>query len=157
MTRKTIPIKDRFESKILKGAYTTCWLWTGFKTRLGYGYIRGGRKSPPMIASRVSFRLYVTDPIPSGLFVCHKCDNPSCVNPDHLFLGTAKDNTRDCISKGRFKKVFALAAEKRAQTHCVHGHEFTPENTYVYKTGFRQCRACHKLAKASWHNENRKT
>lgn len=137
------PLRERFEAKVLKGAYTTCWIWTGSAQKSGYGKISTGPSGILKRANRVSFELYVGE-IPDGIFVCHKCDNPWCVNPDHLFLGTPKENTADAIAKGRMSTPKCGAANK-AKTHCVHGHEFTPENTYIYSSGLRCCKECNKL------------
>jgi hypothetical protein len=79
----------------------TCWNWSGYRNALGYGVFGHGRKSH--LAHRVSYSLHVEPP--GDLRVCHKCDNPSCVRPDHLFLGTDLDNTRDMIAKGRMRKA----------------------------------------------------
>lgn len=75
-----------------------CWEWTGRRKPAGYGslFIRGKN----LVAHRVAWRL-VCGPIPPGMFICHHCDNPPCCNPDHLFIGTARDNVRDAIAKGR--------------------------------------------------------
>lgn len=75
-----------------------CWLWTAGKRSTGYGTFSRGRK--PELAHRASW-VYYNGPVPCGLFVCHRCDVRECVNPDHLFLGTARDNVRDMFSKGR--------------------------------------------------------
>lgn len=71
-----------------------CWIWTSGKTTHGYGTVRG------QLAHRAAW-MREHGPIPEGLGVLHRCDNPPCVRPDHLFLGTPKDNKADCVSKGR--------------------------------------------------------
>lgn len=111
-----------------------CWLWTGARLKTGYGVLkRGGRV---LKASRVAWAL-VKGPIPDGLFVCHHCDNPPCVRPDHLFLGTHLDNMRDRDAKGRNVQT--------ARTHCRRGHEYSIENTRHTPNG-RRCRACHQAS-----------
>lgn len=76
-----------------------CWEWTGCKDRNGYGWKCFMNKK--LYAHRVSWELAHGREIPEGLVVAHHCDNPACVNPDHLFLGTQGDNVRDCWRKGR--------------------------------------------------------
>jgi hypothetical protein len=75
-----------------------CWEWQAAKSSFGHGRAKIGGKlySPHRLAYEKRF-----GPIPAGKMVLHKCDNPSCVNPDHLFIGTARDNVRDMMSKGR--------------------------------------------------------
>jgi hypothetical protein len=92
-----VPLEKRFWSKVNKNAPNGCWEWTGSNTH-GYGQIWvNGRLHR---ANRVSYEIHFGE-IPDGLFVCHKCDNPACINPDHLFLGTNSDNMKDCSLKGR--------------------------------------------------------
>lgn len=78
----------------------TCWNWTGCKVGMGYGRIKINKRL--YLAHRTSYELHI-GPIPDKMCVLHKCDNPACIRPDHLFIGTQKDNSRDMILKGRRK------------------------------------------------------
>ena len=80
------------------GANSTCIVWSGDRTEKGYGRFR--RDGKWIRAHRAVWEL-ANGPIPAGLHVLHRCDNPSCVNPAHLFLGTNRDNVADCVAKGR--------------------------------------------------------
>ncbi len=95
---------ERFNQKyqIVKSG---CWEWQFGLTSNGYGKFTFFGKTE--IASRVSYMLFIDDGLNGRFdFVCHKCDNPKCVNPFHLFLGTPKDNTQDALKKGRCRKPF---------------------------------------------------
>lgn len=90
---------QRFWSKATGRNKRGCWLWTASKNAKGYG--RFNLNGNTQAAHRVAYELFF-GPIPNGLFVCHFCDNPACVNPSHLWLGTNSDNIRDSVNKGRF-------------------------------------------------------
>jgi hypothetical protein len=134
------PAEVRFWANVLKTP--KCWEWQAALNQSGYGYLRVGAKSEHVMAHRYSWEMHCSA-IPQGMFVCHKCDNPKCVRPDHLFLGTQADNLRDMWQKGRQGVTEPpSAARYRAQTHCKHGHLFDEANTYRKKNGGRQCRKC---------------
>lgn len=92
-------VKKHFQ--VLKGA-SGCWEWPMSRTHAGYGQLAGmtNGKQVNHYAHRVSYFL-AYGPFRRDAVICHKCDNPACINPDHLFLGTQKDNMRDCSGKGR--------------------------------------------------------
>lgn len=96
MYQRGIPTIERFQNKVKKTKY--CWLWTSYLDKCGYGHFKLNQKTEQ--AHRVSYRLYVGE-IPEGMCVCHKCDTPDCVNPNHLFIGTQLDNVEDREKKGR--------------------------------------------------------
>jgi hypothetical protein len=123
-----------------------CLEWGGYRSPSGYGVVSVGGRN--LRAHRVFYAAFVGD-VPEGMSVCHKCDNRACVRPDHLFLGTDRDNTRDSIAKGRFTKV----TPRTPQTHCKNGHEFTPENTITYSNGTKACRTCKRTY---WRDRSRR-
>ena len=98
MARKKTNIKDRLMSHVGVNNDTGCWEWTAHRNNYGYGMI--GVNGHTMTAHRVSFSIF-KGPIPDGHVVMHACDNPKCINPEHLSTGTRSDNMKDCRDKSR--------------------------------------------------------
>jgi hypothetical protein len=129
-----VSLAERIMSRVDVDPATGCWMWTAGKHEKGYGRIVVNGKQ--MRAHRVSYELFV-GPIPEGLQIDHLCRVPGCVNPEHLEPVTSAVNTQ---RRAPFVTFHA------AKTHCKHGHEFTPENTYLLgpEKRWRQCRECAK-------------
>ena len=133
---KNMNASERFDRLYMPEPNSGCWLWTGAAIGSGYGQMWAFGK--PRSATHVSWFLrYGVWP---DLNVLHRCDTPPCVNPDHLFLGTAADNFYDMKNKGRDRRL--VTSIHAAKTHCPHGHEYDEHNTRVDHYGGRHCRAC---------------
>ena len=120
------PIMDRFFEKVERRIDTTCWIWIGaHRHKLGYGGFWNGKKWD--YAHRVSYELF-KEPIPNGYEVIHTCDNPFCVNPDHLLAGTHTDNMVDAKTKGRIKGGFYNISKKNRPLGEKHGQSKLTDN-----------------------------
>lgn len=128
---KVDPLK-RFWSKVDKSG--DCWLWTAGKFGAGYGAF--SPTADKAVGAHVfSWELANKRPVPRGMCVCHVCDVRACVRPDHLFLGTDKENSDDAKSKGRLRNG------ETPKTHCPQGHPYSGTNLRMYR-GHRYCRTC---------------
>jgi HNH endonuclease len=112
-----------------------CWNWIGSIRKNGYGNARYDGKN--ISAHRMAAHLFLGLPLGDKRQVLHHCDNPRCVNPAHLFLGTQSDNLKDCVAKGRHPKT--------QKTHCPKGHPYGGENLGSWGGG-RRCRICSRNA-----------
>lgn len=135
-------LSERFWDKVEINDLLNCWTWTGSRTSRGYGRIKVNGKNK--YSHRIAWGLIYGD-IPEGKLVLHKCDNPSCNNPNHLFVGTHKDNTIDMCVKGRQRgrrskeDIHAIRAMiKQGLAHGVIGLKFGIHSTTVCKIGLRQ-------------------
>lgn len=125
---KTRPVIERFRSKLaVTSDDDACWEWTGDRVTGGYGRFF---VSPRVVLAHRWAYEYFVGPIDDGLEIDHLCFNPPCVNPSHLEAVTPAENQRRRVAR---------------KTHCVNGHEYTPENTYTSPAGVRDCRRCISL------------
>jgi hypothetical protein len=129
----------RFWAKVNKKADDECWEWTAAKSPNGYGQFALNKIAKS--THRISYIIHKGQ-IPDGLMICHTCNNPPCVNPNHLYAGTGKDNAQQASADGLFPS--------QQKTHCIKGHEFTEENTFLrLRKGrgiTRVCRECKRLS-----------
>src|SRR6188472_1332703 len=126
-----------------------CLVFTGIRNGKGYGYIQQGAESKKTLSHRVVWERHYGAIVP-GLIICHTCDNPPCVNIDHLWLGDYKSNAAHMVEKGRHFNPQSL------KTHCNAGHPFDEKNTRVLVRSdgraSRMCRECQRLASARWRS-----
>lgn len=137
------PLEQRLHDAI-KINNNGCWEWVKNRNKDGYGGLR--YKSKTWMAHRLSYTFY-KGPIPEGMLVCHKCDNPPCINPDHLFIGNNSDNMMDAYRKGRWKGVLGYRKKTcKGENHWY--SKFKPEIILeirkLFKSGLRIIDICNK-------------
>lgn len=98
MNEQTDDLREAIWERVFPEPMSGCWLWTGADTGQGYGRLN------KRAAHRISWEAHNGRPVPQGMWVLHKCDNPPCVNPDHLYVGTHADNMRDALARDRFHR-----------------------------------------------------
>lgn len=136
-----------FWSHVKKLGADGCWEWIGARTAYGYGQAWVARPMRTSVMAHRAAWAMERGPIPPGLLVLHSCDNPPCVNPAHLFLGTQSDNMLDSVSKGRHR------CSRRAA--CAKGHPYDQSNTYVSPQNKRDCVICRRARQASYQLRRR--
>lgn len=143
----------RFAAYVPKAAPDECWEWKGPLNPKGYArfvwHDQGVRRQLP--AYRVAWELASGQRWPDDKIACHSCDNPRCVNPDHVRPGTFKDNYADALERGRLGNDAANVNRRRR--HCKNGHELAGENLIVLKNGWRRCRECNRTRAREWHRK----
>lgn len=165
-----ITFEERFWEKVDKNGpvhpalKTACWLWAAYTDTFGYGMVRGVGKSP-IQSHRASWHIHNGE-IRGGLWVLHKCDNPPCVNPHHLFLGTPKDNSQDMVTKGRHVTIAdcscmlrgennpasKLTAEVVKEARRLHAAGGVSGRELARRYGVSQATMGHALARKTWRH-----
>lgn len=151
--RSTSDYVARFWRLVDERGPEECWEWRGHRLPQGYGTVRARKKV--VKAHRVALMLSLGQIVPDNRDVLHRCDNPPCCNPRHLEAGTAEENAKQCVERGRHHIASA--------THCVNGHPFSGDTFYrKFDRGgwVRLCRVCQRDARrkrAGWKGRTYKT
>lgn len=153
MGRKRLEPLANWWSKVDRRGPDECWPWKAGTDKDGYGKFAVGLGGHTQLHTRAHRFGYLTlvGPLKPGEVVCHSCDNPPCCNPAHWFKGTHADNTNDKVEKDRHAKVWGRPLTNQRKTHCKRGHEFTPENTRVYRGNQRRCKKCEAINAREWY------
>lgn len=135
---------ERLLASTIPEPNTGCALWLGHVNERGYGQTHVQGKV--MKAHRAAW-IAVNGPLAEGLCVLHRCDQPSCVRPDHLFVGTQAENVHDCIAKGR--------RMSDRTTHCPNGHPYGAEKTRRRGSNARRCATCEQKRNETYRDDQR--
>ena len=146
MTRK-MTVDEQQDKWTYKDPNSGCWLWLGFITNRGYANSKNRSFPGEQLGHRLSY-MYHVGPIPEGTEIDHLCRVCSCVNPAHLEAVTHAENQR---------RGHSFAATNHRKTHCLRGHEFTPDNTYISLSGRhkRRCKICELEKQHAYYNRNK--
>lgn len=149
--RSTDPIE-----RLWKGVKKTnfCWAWEGASNSFGHGQM--SIKGKKVYVHRLSYEIYFGN-IPDGFYVCHTCDNPACVKPTHLYIGTIKDNVSDCHKKGRFKPLLGsknpktkLSKDHVEEIRCLYESSSISQIQLARKYGVSQTAVSAILRNKTW-------
>jgi len=150
---KHMPLIERFFQKVDKSGnekFPDCWIWDAGRTSKNYGSFKH-YQDRSAIGAHVSSYLFHIGEIPDGQIVRHNCDNPPCVNPEHLILGSHSDNMKDMLERDRHSWA------NRERTHCRRGHEFAVfgvvNRTKKDGTSYRTCKECIKINRKNNKNK----
>jgi hypothetical protein len=144
--KRNRPLIDRLMERV--DAEGDCWVWTKRISPNGYGLFTAGTQGRVGQYAHMAHRQVwaeLVGPIPEAMQLDHLCRNRACVNPDHMEPVTRAENMRRS----------AAVAVKRQKTECAQGHQYTPENTFVDKNGYRGCRICRRAASLKFAQKKR--
>lgn len=146
---RRLPIPDRFWAYVSIGEPHECWNWKGSIDRKGYGRFRMPTVSGQVTLKphRFSYELFSAAQIPKGMTIDHRCENERCVNPAHLRIAGNKENILASSTHP--------AAINARKTHCLNGHELTPDNVMRQSGGGRTCRKCNRKYQREWSAKKR--
>lgn len=138
---------SKFWAKVEIRDQDDCWLWNGAAMKKdGRGIVWSPSTKKNELAPRVSLQIKLGRKIANGLFACHTCDNPACVNPGHLWEGSCRDNAIDASEKGRLNG--------QSKEYCSRGHKYEDGSYYTNRGRNRDCKECSRINQKQWISDN---